>query len=91
MLSQDITLLLFVHGHDHSPQHYTWEGYDVYATGSPKTSATQSFGVMNITNYELTWAERKYVLDDDGNLSGGYWLSADVKQIADPPAPPTVH
>jgi len=77
-------VIALIHGHDHNTDQYTWEGYDVYTPGSPKNIEVNSFGVMNITDDKVTWAEYGYQLDAEGNLSGGDWEWTSVKQTPEP-------
>jgi cytolysin (calcineurin-like family phosphatase) len=75
------------HGHYHHPEHYTWNGYDVYNTGSCR-HWPHAFSVVRITDDRMTVAARSW--------DTGRWLwwhdkrinpetSAAANQSAKPP------
>ena len=74
------------HGHLHNTSHYSWQGYDVYNVGAAKTTDSESFAVVHITDTRFEAANYRWT---PGDLTGsGKWTGwAHSKSIRTGPPP----
>jgi autotransporter-associated beta strand protein len=66
-------VIALLHGHDHYPYSYTWEGYDVFEAGTSKTEGYGNcFAKFHIGDNTLTWNPNYWMAD--GTIQYSYSL-----------------
>lgn len=58
---QDHPVKAIFHGHNHSPEHYQWQGIDVFSVGSPqREKATGNYLVVQVDEENFTVTNKTY-------------------------------